>query len=199
MKTLTRVIAAVLAVVSIQTVTAQNKDYAGVLAECAQKSIMNITASGCLVGIPAPDFTATAVDGKTISLNKLKGKVVVLNFWFIACTPCQVEAPVLKKIAAQFEKDDVVFISIAREKQADLEKYLKSDQFFANNIADPASAVCKDVYRVLGFPTTIVIGRDGRIQYYTLGGRVTEDAASKDLHEKLVPQISEALNKPVSK
>src|SRR3569833_4417732 len=135
--------------------SAQNKDYASALSDCSAKSMMDVITTGCMIGVVAPDFSAKTVDGKTIHLADLKGKVVVLNFWFIACAPCHIEAPVMKNIAGGFNKDDVVFVSIAREKETDLEKYLATDQFFANNIADPKSAICKDIYRVFGFPTTI--------------------------------------------
>ena len=160
---------------------------------------MDVNTTGCMIGVVAPDFSAKTVDGKTIHLADLKGKVVVLNFWFIACAPCHIEAPVMKKIAGGFNKDDVVFVSIAREKETDLEKYLATDQFFANNIADPKSAICKDIYRVFGFPTTIVIDKTGRIQYYSLGGMVSEEAVDKALHKRLVPAIKNALNKQASK
>ncbi|HTI59118.1 TlpA disulfide reductase family protein [Mucilaginibacter sp.] len=193
MKKFTLIFIAIIAFALPQPTFAQTNDYASTLSDCAAKSIMDVNSTGCMIGVAAPDFTARTVDGKVIRLADLKGKVVVLNFWFIACAPCHVEAPVMKKISGEFSKDDVVFIAIAREKDADLKKYLADEQFFANNIADPKSAICKNVYRVFGFPTTIVVDKTGKIQYYSLGGMTSEAAVDKVLHAKLVPAIKGAL------
>jgi len=178
---------------------AQGNEYDTALANCPRKNLMDINTSGCLVGVKAPDFTAKTVDGKSIRLSELKGKVVVLNFWFIACAPCHAEAPVLKKIAAQFGRDDVVFISIARETDDDLKKYLPGNAFFSTNIADKSSGINKGIYHVFGFPTTLVIDKQGKIKYYTLGGSVSETVCEKELNAKLVPAISEALSAAASK
>jgi peroxiredoxin len=181
------------------TVQAQGNEYDIALANCPKKNLLDIATSGCMVGIKAPDFTAKTVDGKNIRLSELKGKVVVLNFWFIACPPCHAEAPALKKIAAQFGKDDVVFISIARETEGDLKKYLADNAFFSTNIADKASGINKGIYHVFGFPTTLVIDKQGKIRYYTLGGSTSEAQSEKELNARLVPAINEALNAPALK
>jgi len=199
MKKFKLIFIAIITLALVQPTFAQNKDYASTLSDCAAKSIMDVNSTGCMIGVEAPDFSARTVHGRAIHLAGLKGKVVVLNFWFIACPPCHIEGPVMKKIAAEFNKDDVIFISIAREKEADLKKYLATDQFFANNIADPKSAICKDIYRVFGFPTTIVVDKMGKIQYYSLGGMTSEAAVDKALHARLVPVIKDALNKQEAK
>jgi peroxiredoxin len=176
---------------------AQN-EYDTALANCPKKTLLDIMTSGCMIGVKAPDFKATTVDGKPVRLSDLKGKVVVLNFWFIACAPCHAEAPALKKIATQFSKDNVVFISIARETGDDLKKYLADNSFFNTNISDKSSDINKIIYHVFGFPTTLVIDKDGKIRYYTLGGSTSESGSEKQLNEKLIPAISAALNAPAS-
>lgn len=176
---------------------AQN-EYDTALASCPKTNLLDVMTSKCLIGVNAPDFTGKTVDGKTIRLSDLKGKVVVLNFWFIACAPCHAEAPALKKIAAQFGKD-VTFISIARETEDDLKKYVAGNSFFDTNIADKSSEINKGIYHVFGFPTTIVIDKQGKIKYYTLGGSTSEAGSEKELNAKLVPAINEALNAPASK
>ncbi|HWD90497.1 MAG TPA: TlpA disulfide reductase family protein [Mucilaginibacter sp.] len=178
---------------------AQGNEFDNALANCPKKTLLDLNTSGCLIGVKAPDFIGKTIDGKNVRLSDLKGKVVVLNFWFIACAPCHVEAPALKKIAAQFSKDNVVFVSIARETEDDLKKYLDDNMFFNTNIADKSSDINKGIYHVFGFPTTLVIDKLGKIKYYALGGSVSETQSEKDLNAKLVPAISEALSGPASK
>ena len=50
------------------------------------------------VGVPAPDFTATAPDGSQVHLSDYKGKTVVLDFWSTWCGPCQRSMPHLEKV-----------------------------------------------------------------------------------------------------
>ncbi|MDB5281158.1 MAG: Redoxin domain protein, partial [Bacteroidota bacterium] len=45
------------------------------------------------IGCKAPLFNSTTITGKKLSLSELKGKVVVLNLWFLACNPCVRELP----------------------------------------------------------------------------------------------------------
>jgi thiol-disulfide isomerase/thioredoxin len=67
-----------------------------------------------LVGCEAPEFDVVAVDGKRLKLSALKGKVVVLNFWFIGCAPCIAELPALNKLVDEYKGEDVVFIAFGR-------------------------------------------------------------------------------------
>jgi peroxiredoxin len=125
----------------------------------------------------------------------MRGKVVVLNFWFIACAPCRMEVAPLNDVVKQFKGKDVVFMSVARDKEADLVKHLQTVPFSFPVISDPSLAISRDAYHLFGYPTTVVIDRKGKIRYYTLGGKINEEAVSKELNRKLVPVITACLEK----
>src|SRR3990172_3010778 len=55
-----------------------------------------------VVGAPAPDFTLQTVDGESLRLSDLRGKVVAVNFWATWCAPCRLEMPDLQDRAEQF-------------------------------------------------------------------------------------------------
>jgi thiol-disulfide isomerase/thioredoxin len=63
-------------------------------------------------GTKAPDFRTTTVDGKTVTLSSLKGKVVILDFWATWCGPCLVSMPSLQKIYKDVKKQGVVVLSV---------------------------------------------------------------------------------------
>jgi len=132
----------------------------------------------------ASPFTVTALDGKTYDLASLRGKVVVLNFWFIGCAGCMIEIPSLNKLAQAFKGQDVVFLGLALDQKASLEAFLKTKPFDYQII--PETRAIADAYEVVGYPVHIIIDREGRLQYRLGGG-------STDVHERLQPLIRSLL------
>src|SRR4030095_6412422 len=66
-------------------------------------------------GKPAPDFTLTSLDGKTVKLSDLKGKAVVLNFWATWCAPCKIEVPWLVDLQKQYGPQGLEIIGVAMD------------------------------------------------------------------------------------
>lgn len=76
------------------------------------------------------DFTATDMNGKKVSIADLRGKVVVLNLWFINCPNCLSEIRSLNQIVQQYRSNnDVVFIAPAASPKRELEAFLKKNPF----------------------------------------------------------------------
>jgi len=172
---------------------AQRNAYEAALSKFTGEHKYDIEKPGALDGVKAPDFSGQSIDGKLLSLSGLKGKVVVLIFWFIACKPCKLEVGPLNEIVGKYKNKDVVFLSIAREAKADLRPYLQSNRFDFKTIADPKSALGGEVFHILGYPTTIIIDRNGIIRYYSLGGKIDENAVRADFEKKLIPTIETCL------
>src|ERR687893_223477 len=68
----------------------------------------------------APAFSLTSMDGKKFELASLRGKVVVINFWFTGCPPCIEEMPKLNELVEKFKDKDVVFIAPTWDNEATL-------------------------------------------------------------------------------
>jgi peroxiredoxin len=135
---------------------------------------------------PAPLFNVTSLDGEKLDLEALRGKVVVLNFWFIGCAPCRVEMPGLNQLASEFKGKDVVFIAISSDSAEDLRTFLKKNTFGYHIV--PEGSKIAQTYELNGaYPTHIVIGRDGRIISRLTGG-------SDKRHDDLSPLIERALS-----
>jgi peroxiredoxin len=118
-------------------------------------------------GKEAAKFSVIDINGKTFSLEELKGKVIVLNFWFIECKPCVMEMPELNKLVEKYKGKEVVFIGFATSDKAKLQKFLKSNSFSYNVIPDTQEIA--DNYGVKFFPTHVVIDKGSVIRYYTTG------------------------------
>jgi len=69
-----------------------------------------------LLGDPAPDFTVTTMDGDEVSLDSLRGRAVIVNFWNSWCTPCKEEEPALKRFYERHRNEaDFVMLGIVRD------------------------------------------------------------------------------------
>jgi len=66
-----------------------------------------------LRGMEMPDFTAYTQDGKAYTLSDMKGKVVVIDFWFTGCIPCRAEMPYFDRLAETFKDRPVQFLSVS--------------------------------------------------------------------------------------
>jgi thiol-disulfide isomerase/thioredoxin len=114
---------------------------------------------------PAPAFTLTDINGRTYSLAELRSKVVVLNFWFIGCAPCQREMPALKQLTVDYRANpNVVFISFAREDADRLRRYVAKKGDFGFAVVPLPQKLAQE-FGITGYPTTAVIDQSGRYAY----------------------------------
>jgi len=116
-------------------------------------------------GTDASNFYAKYLDGLPFELQQLRGKVVVLNFWFIGCPACEDEVPQLDAFKLKFAKyPDVVFLAVTYNKLEAVKQYLRTHKMTYKPVADAQEAV--DAFDVAGYPKNIVIGKTGRIVYW---------------------------------
>lgn len=133
---------------------------------------------------PAAKFTATALDGKTYDSAALKGKVIVLNFWFIGCGPCRVEMPGLNELIKEYKGKDVVFLAFATDEENDLREFLKSRPF-DYQIVPKAFAVNK-AFNVSSWPAHILIDREGNQAMRLIGGSEKRHHELRKLIDRLL-------------
>ena len=113
--------------------------------------------------LPVGDFTVTDLDGKTISSQALRGKVVFVNFWATWCPPCRAEIPDLIRLQAKY-KDDLVVLGISEdEAPVDTVRAFAADQHVNYFIAMSTPALAQVFRGVSALPTTFVIDREGKI------------------------------------
>jgi thiol-disulfide isomerase/thioredoxin len=112
-------------------------------------------------------FSAYDMSGKLVDTKQLKGKVLVINFWFTTCPPCKAERPYLNKIVDSYKKDtNVVFIAVALDQKEQLEPYLKEYEFKYNVI--PAGKKIADSFDIPGYPTQLIVDKDGKVAFHAV-------------------------------
>lgn len=122
---------------------------------------------------PAKDFTLTTLDGRSVKLSELKGKVVLLNFWATWCGPCIAEMPLLKTVYEENRGKGFELLAISGDDAASgdqVRRFSKEHRLTFPVFHDEATA---KLYNVLGYPGNVLIDRDGRIKYVT--GAFPED------------------------
>lgn len=110
----------------------------------------------------APDFSLSDLTGKKWTLSKLKGKIVVLNFWFTSCPPCLQELPQLNKLVDHYKSRDVVFLALTFNHGKNVEAFLKT-HIFKYTVIPGSRDIDKD-YQISSWPTSFVVGRDGKVK-----------------------------------
>lgn len=133
--------------------------------ELLRKAEANMSRKNKLIEKQAPDFSVTDIHGNKLALEGLKGKIVVLNFWFVQCKPCIIEIPELNELADSY--DDVVFIAFSTSTRKEIDRFLKQRDFQYQIITDSKSIVKE--YDVTAFPTHFVIDKTGKIKYVNSG------------------------------
>lgn len=116
-------------------------------------------------GMVAPEVSFAMMDGARVTLSSFRGKVVVLNFWFIGCPVCRAMKPQLNDFKAQFAgRDDVVFLAVTGDPEAKVKDYLKKEPFDYLQATDSADALA--AFRHVVYPKNIVISKTGEIVYW---------------------------------
>jgi len=135
----------------------------------------------------APDFSVTTVDGEYISLDDLKGKVVLLDFWGTWCPPCVASVPALRDLNKRFSKsENFVLLGISSDGDEDKwREFIGREKMVWPQFLDRQHAVQR-AFNVRAFPTYIVLDHEGIIRYRSSGLSFEKEAA-----------LSEAINKQI--
>ena len=138
----------------------------------------NVKNSFAKAGLPLLDtnrdtknFTLKTLDGKQVSLDDLRGKVVFLNFWATWCGPCRQEMPSMEALYQRFKNSGLEFAAVdIMEKETDVGAYIKQNNLNFPIALDLDGNVSKN-YRIQAVPATFIINRNGKIILSTVGAR----------------------------
>ncbi|AFM25669.1 TlpA family protein disulfide reductase [Desulfomonile tiedjei] len=156
---------------------------------------------------PAREMQLQDIHGKSVALSRLRGKIVILNFWKIDCPPCSMEKPVLERIYRKYASRglEIVAVNLFDHKD-DLRAYGQRGRFSFTLAYDPAQQFTtkrfavgsgtqttfivnqhsQAIYEVSGVPTTYVIDRNGKVVANAVGMVNWEDPEESAFLESLL-------------
>lgn len=123
-----------------------------------------------LVGKEAPRFILEAVEGEQVDLKRHLGEdVVILDFWATWCPPCVAALPKLDRLTDAYADQGVVFYAVNQDETAEqVSNFLEARDLETAVVLDDGGTAARS-YLVRGLPTSVLIGKDGRVQVVHVG------------------------------
>ena len=120
---------------------------------------------------PAAGFSLKTVQGGSVQLFSLKGKVVLLDFWATWCPPCRAEIPHFKELYGQYRGKGLEVIGVALDEggEKDVAPFVKQNQMDYPVTATGSQELAQDYGGVRGIPTTFLIDKQGKIAKKYIG------------------------------
>lgn len=136
-----------------------------------------------LLGRKAPVFEANAPGGEPVDMGEVLGeKIVILDFWATWCGPCVAAMPKIDKVADEYADKDVVLYAVNQGEDAETVNNFLERLGIEVPVALDTEGEAAGMYSVEGLPTTVIVGKDGRVQVVHVGfSEALEDTLREEL------------------
>ncbi|MEQ1746884.1 MAG: TlpA disulfide reductase family protein [Saprospiraceae bacterium] len=171
--------------------TSEDKSSAGTDAYLAglekiAKENMKKEIAAKMLDQPAPGFALKNLEGQDVSLQSLKGKVVVVDFWATWCGPCKASFPGMQNAVNKFKDDpNVAFVFVdtwerGGDKLKNATEFIQSKAYTFNVLMDNDDSVVAS-FGVSGIPTKFIVDQKGKIRFKSVGYSGDNDALVEEL------------------
>ncbi|RLB65370.1 MAG: TlpA family protein disulfide reductase [Deltaproteobacteria bacterium] len=122
-------------------------------------------------GKTAPDFSLTSLDGKKITRDSLKGKVVILDFWATWCPPCRAAIPHLVELHKKYHDQGLVIVGISLDRggKDEVSDFAERNHIDYDLVMGINNAILKDFGEVSSIPTIIILNQQSEILFKAVG------------------------------
>ncbi|HEY9117998.1 MAG TPA: TlpA disulfide reductase family protein [Roseivirga sp.] len=115
------------------------------------------------------------LDGNTIALDQMKGKLIFINLWSTTCKPCLKEMPSIERAKAELEKEGYVFIAVSDEEVDRMQRFISrfdyTFQFASYEIGNAALGV-------YALPASYILNDQGEVLYEHVGAKEWDEEES---------------------
>ncbi|MBS1818177.1 MAG: TlpA family protein disulfide reductase [Acidobacteria bacterium] len=113
----------------------------------------------------APDVTFRTVDGASVHVADLKGKVVLVDFWASWCIPCRKSFPAIEQLHHDFESKGLVVIAVSVDEESKNADLFLSKYPHTMRVALDPKGTAAEAFKVNAMPSTMIIDRSGHVRY----------------------------------
>jgi peroxiredoxin len=146
-------------------------------------TINSACRSGTVTSGPAPDFTLDSLNGGSITLSDLDGRMVVLDFWATWCHPCVESLDHLQQLHEHYANQDLVVLAInVGETRDEIAGFVEDYGYTFTVLLDTNDRVT-ETYGVQGIPHTLVVDQYGEVHHRLGGPDAVEDLVRELLKE----------------
>ena len=138
------------------------------------------------VGAAAPDFALPALDGATVRLSELQGRVVIVNFWASWCPPCVNETPRLVRWHEQYGASGLAVVGVDtlyQDSRDAVEAFTKERQVSYPVLLDDVGDISRQ-WQARQLPRSYVIDREGVVRFVRIG-----ELTERDFAEQILPLL----------
>ena len=136
-----------------------------------------------------PDFEAVTLAGDYLTAEDLRGKVVLLDFWFTSCPPCQKALPGLRRIHRKMGNEAFVLVSVSTDDdQATLKEFIAKNGMEWSQVWDRNHDLARKL-KVEGYPTYVLVNHEGEVIYSTRGW---SERIDMELGKKVASAVKDA-------
>ena len=140
------------------------------------------------------DFTVKDLEDRDVTLSQFKGKVVLVNFWATWCGPCRIEIPWLTEFQQKYDARGFTVLGVAMDEEgkSTVAPFVEKERFKVRGTPQPmnypivlgSDAIADKFGGLVGFPTSVLISKDGRV-VKRVDGLVSYDEIDKAIQSQL--------------
>lgn len=166
-----------------------NRELPPATASVPASSLAASSAPDQNTSISVNDLVLKGLDGQDVKLSDLRGKVVLIDFWGTWCEPCKIETPWLIEFQKKYASRGFTVLGVATDEGGKpvVEPYVQKTTFDVNGEKDAinypiflGSDDLTDKFGVTGYPTGVLIGRDGHL-VKIIAGLESKDVLAKEI------------------
>ncbi|PKL84140.1 MAG: hypothetical protein CVV24_01270 [Ignavibacteriae bacterium HGW-Ignavibacteriae-3] len=161
------------------------KHLAALESEANQSALDEIKKT--MISQPAPAFTLADLNGNSVSLAEMKGKIVIIDFWATWCGPCKASFPGMQKAVNKYADDpNVKFLFVntwennVDDKKKNAQDFITQNKYTFHVLLDNDNKVIES-YKVSGIPTKFIIDKEGNIRFKAVGFDGSDDKLISEL------------------
>ena len=130
-----------------------------------------------------PNFTLTSIEGKKYSMLELRGRIIVLNFWYTHCPPCVAELPDIVSLEKKHKNDEIIIFALSRDTKEETIRLLSKESITLNNVIVNAQDI-HTLFDIRIYPTSVMVDRNGVIRKSCASIPYLERCIDEELQKK---------------